>query len=77
MGTVNEKDGANTMGLRSHSRHRLRGRGTASAVEGAKFAMLRNFCVRFTLKLLGIDPTPTINKLLQIKLPCWHSHELK
>ena len=30
------------MGLRSHSRHRLRGRGTASAVEGAIFTLLRN-----------------------------------
>ena len=64
MGTVNEKDGANTMGLRSHSLIRLRGRGTASAVGGAKFAMLRNFCVRCTLKLLGIVPTPTYYQIV-------------
>jgi len=40
------------MGLRSYSRHRLRGRGTASAVEGANFVLFRNFCVRCNLILL-------------------------
>ena len=59
MGTKNEKDGANTMGLSSHSLIRLRGRGTASAVGGAFFALSWNFCVRCTLILLGIDSAPT------------------
>jgi len=51
MGTINEKEDAKTMGLSSHSLIRLRGRGTASAVGGAFFALLWNFlfwnfCVR-------------------------------
>ena len=54
MGTKNEKDDANTMGLRSHSRHRVRGRGTASAVEGASFALRRYFCVPCSVKLLAL-----------------------
>jgi len=65
------------MGLRSLSRHRLRGRGTASAVEGANFALLWNFCVRCSVKTAGIDLTPTekaciisnMNIMLQVKSP--------
>jgi len=41
MGTIDEKEDAKTLGVSSYSRHRLRGRGTASAVEGASIALLR------------------------------------
>jgi len=54
MGKKNEKDDAKAMGLRSHSRHRLRGRGTASAVEGASFALFRCFYVLCIVKLLAL-----------------------
>ena len=57
MGTKNEKDEAKTLGLRSHSLHRLRGRGTASAVGGAKFALFRNSFVPCSVKLLALCPT--------------------
>ena len=43
MGTKNEKDEAKTLGLRSHSLIRLRGRGTVSAVGGAFFAHFIKF----------------------------------
>jgi len=64
MGTKNEKDDANTLGLSTHSLIRLRGRGTASAVGGAKFALFRNFCVRCIVKLLVLSPTLQIVRKL-------------
>ena len=54
MGAIDEKDEAKTMGLRSYSLIRLRGRGTASAVGGAKFALFRYFCVSCIVKLLAL-----------------------
>ena len=57
MGTTNEKEDAKTLGFNSLSRHRVRGRGTASAVEGANFVLLRNFYVRCSVKLLALGAT--------------------